>query len=91
MGEEYNYNQRLDIMFKHQEVIDVSKIVAECQDKWFNQTLTKIKGKDCLIQGHGQASGVYLQLGMASKLKGIYNWSLPQEVENFIEEVRLRL
>ncbi|MDP8247330.1 MAG: hypothetical protein P9M00_04275 [Candidatus Tritonobacter lacicola] len=55
------------------------------------QTLTKIKGKDCLIQGHGQASGVYLQLGMASKLKGMYNWSLPQEVENFIEEVKLRL
>ena len=55
------------------------------------QTLTKIKGKDCLIQGHGQASGVYLQLGLASKLKGIYNWSLPQEVENFIEEVKLRL
>ena len=55
------------------------------------QTLTKIKGKDCLIQGHGQASGVYLQLGLASKLKSIYNWSLPQEVENFIEEVKLRL
>ncbi len=42
MGEEYNYNQRMDIMFEHQEVIDVSKIVEACEDKWFNQTLTKI-------------------------------------------------
>ncbi|MDA3955072.1 MAG: cupin domain-containing protein [Bacteroidales bacterium] len=32
----------MDIKFKHQEVIDVSKIVDECQEKWFNQTLTKI-------------------------------------------------
>jgi mannose-6-phosphate isomerase-like protein (cupin superfamily) len=42
MEKKYDYKQQMDIKFKHQEVIDVSKIVDECQEKWFNQTLTKI-------------------------------------------------
>ena len=42
MDKKFNYNQHMDIKFKHHEVIDVSKIVEECQENWFNQTLTKI-------------------------------------------------
>jgi len=44
MEKKYNYNQQMDIKYKHQELIDVPKIVEECKEKWFNQTLTKING-----------------------------------------------
>ncbi|HTL82145.1 MAG TPA: cupin domain-containing protein [Bacteroidia bacterium] len=40
----YSYNQRMDIKFGHQELIDIPKVIAECTDKWFNQTLTKVNG-----------------------------------------------
>ena len=42
MDKAFNYNQRMDIKYAHQELIDVNKIVKECTDKWFNQTLTKV-------------------------------------------------
>ena len=42
MNKQFNYNQRMDIKYDHQELIDVNKIVDECTDKWFNQTLTKV-------------------------------------------------
>ncbi len=42
MKKKYNYNQQMDIKYDHQEVIDVPKIIEECSDKWFNQSLTKV-------------------------------------------------
>lgn len=42
MSKKYNYNQQMNIRFEHHEVIDVPQIVEECDEKWFNQTLTKI-------------------------------------------------
>lgn len=42
MGKQYNYTTNLDIKFKHLELIDVPRIVKECSDKWFNQSLTKV-------------------------------------------------
>jgi mannose-6-phosphate isomerase-like protein (cupin superfamily) len=36
------YNTHLDILFDHLQKIDVNAIVANCKDKWFNQTLTKV-------------------------------------------------
>ncbi len=42
MTNKYEYNQIMDVRFKHQELIDIATIVDECNDKWFNQTLTKI-------------------------------------------------
>ena len=42
MDKKYEYKQKMDIKFKHQEVIDVPKIIEECKEKWFNQTLTKV-------------------------------------------------
>lgn len=42
MEEQYNYVTKLDIKFDHLELIDVNKMVEECKDKWFNQTLTKV-------------------------------------------------
>ncbi len=40
--EKFDYNQQMDIRFKHHELIDIQAIIDECDDKWFNQTLTKI-------------------------------------------------
>ncbi|MGD8306265.1 MAG: cupin domain-containing protein [Ignavibacteria bacterium] len=34
----------MNIKYNHHEVIDVPKIVEECKEKWFNQSLTKING-----------------------------------------------
>ena len=42
MNNKYDYKQYMDIKYDHQEIIDVPKIVEECKDKWYNQTLTKI-------------------------------------------------
>jgi len=42
MKKQYEYNQLMDVKFEHQELIDISSIVDECDDKWFNQTLTRI-------------------------------------------------
>ncbi len=42
MKKKYNYNQQMDIKYDHQEVIDVPKIIEECSDKWFNQSLTRV-------------------------------------------------
>ncbi len=42
MTKDYDYTQQMDIRFKHQELIDISKIVSDCDQKWFNQTLTRI-------------------------------------------------
>ena len=42
MPEQYPYITRLDIRFRHFELIDIPSMVKECRDKWFNQTLTKV-------------------------------------------------
>jgi mannose-6-phosphate isomerase-like protein (cupin superfamily) len=42
MNEQFNYVTRLDVKFDHLQKIDVNQMVAECTDKWFNQTLTKV-------------------------------------------------
>src|ERR1700752_5531640 len=42
MEKEFNYVTKLDIKFKHLEKIDIPKMVKECKDKWFNQTLTQV-------------------------------------------------
>jgi mannose-6-phosphate isomerase-like protein (cupin superfamily) len=42
MENKYNYVTKLDIKFDHLDLIDVNKMVRECTDKWFNQTLTKV-------------------------------------------------
>ena len=42
MPQEYPYVTRLDVRFKHLEIIDIPAIVSECRDKWYNETLTKV-------------------------------------------------
>ena len=36
------YNINLDIKFNHLEKIDLNEIIASCNEKWFNQTLTQV-------------------------------------------------
>jgi mannose-6-phosphate isomerase-like protein (cupin superfamily) len=38
----FPYVTRLDVKFGPLELIDVQKMVVECTDKWFNQTLTRV-------------------------------------------------
>ena len=38
----FNYVTNLDIRYEHLERMDVSEMVRECTDKWFNQTLTQV-------------------------------------------------
>jgi mannose-6-phosphate isomerase-like protein (cupin superfamily) len=42
MEEKFNYVTKLDVKFDHLERIDVNRMVSECKDKWFNQTLTNV-------------------------------------------------
>jgi mannose-6-phosphate isomerase-like protein (cupin superfamily) len=42
MAEQYNYVTKLDVRFKHFDLIDIPAIVKETKDKWYNETLTKV-------------------------------------------------
>lgn len=42
MSENTKYNINLGIKYGHMELIDVPEIVANCREKWFNQTLTRV-------------------------------------------------
>jgi len=42
MEKQFDYVTKLDIKFDHLQRIDVSEMVKECKDKWFNQTLTQV-------------------------------------------------
>lgn len=42
MENKYNYVTKLDIKFKHLELMDVNKMVRENPHKWYNETLTKV-------------------------------------------------
>ncbi|MEJ2194620.1 MAG: cupin domain-containing protein [Ignavibacteriaceae bacterium] len=44
MSKLYDYTTKLNVKYKHFELIDISKIVEETKDKWFNQTLTEVNG-----------------------------------------------
>lgn len=39
---QFQYNQHMNVKYKHLEVIDVPQIVAENAEPWFNQTLTQV-------------------------------------------------
>lgn len=36
------YSTHSNIMFEHLQLIDISRIVNECTDRWFNQSLTVV-------------------------------------------------
>lgn len=48
MPDQFNYTTKLDIKFKHFELIDIPQMVEEVKDKWFNQTLTEVNS--CVVR-----------------------------------------
>ena len=48
MSEQYNYNINLDTKLGFLELIDIPALVAECHDKWSNQTLCQVN--DCVVR-----------------------------------------
>ena len=42
MSKAYPYTTRLDLKYKHLELIDIPQMVRECTDKWFNQSLVRV-------------------------------------------------
>ncbi len=44
MSIQYPYTTKLDIKYRHLELIDIPKMVKEVKDKWFNQTLSEVNG-----------------------------------------------
>lgn len=62
-----NYNQHMNVLYEHLELIDVPKIVAECTDKWFNQTLTKVNNS-------------VVRLGI---VEGEYHWHKHENEDEF--------
>ena len=67
MKDKFDYNQRMDIKYQHHELIDVPKIVEECKDQWFNQTLSKVN--DSVVR-----------LGI---IEGDYHWHKHENEDEF--------
>ena len=44
MSNQYPYTTKLDIKYKHFELIDIPQLAKQTTDKWFNQTLTEVNG-----------------------------------------------
>jgi mannose-6-phosphate isomerase-like protein (cupin superfamily) len=42
MSESVKYSIHTNVKYGHLELVDVPAIVAECTEKWFNQTLTRV-------------------------------------------------
>lgn len=42
MEKQFDYVTKLDVKFAHLERMDIPQMIAECKDKWFNQTLTQV-------------------------------------------------
>ena len=42
------YSINLDVKFAPLDLIDVAREAAECQQQWFNQTLTRVN--DCVVR-----------------------------------------
>jgi mannose-6-phosphate isomerase-like protein (cupin superfamily) len=58
MNNHFNYVTKLDVKFDHLQKMDVSQMVKDCSDKWFNQTLT-------------QVNEIVVRLGI---VEGEYHW-----------------
>jgi len=48
MNDENFYNINKDIRFKPLELIDIPKMLEDCSETWFNQTLCRVN--DCVVR-----------------------------------------
>jgi len=61
------YNINLDVKFGPLELIDVGRLAAECTERWFNQSLSRVN--DCVVR-----------LGV---LHGEFHWHKHDEEDEF--------
>ena len=61
------YNINLDAKYGFRQLIDVPGLVAECEHKWFNQTLCRVN--DCVVR-----------LGI---LEGEFHWHTHEKEDEF--------
>jgi len=61
------YNQHMNIAYDHHELIDVPKLIKDCKDEWYNQTLTKVN--DSVVR-----------LGI---IEGDYHWHQHENEDEF--------
>ena len=66
-SQQYPYATHLDIKFAPLSVVDVPALVAQCKDRWYNQTLCKVN--DSVIR-----------LGV---LQGEYHWHKHEKDDEF--------
>ncbi|MFG0257062.1 MAG: cupin domain-containing protein [Phycisphaerales bacterium JB043] len=64
---EYNYVQHMNILHGSCEVIDVPRLVSECTEDWYNQTLCKVNES-------------VVRLGV---LHGEYHWHKHEDDDEF--------
>ncbi len=74
-SEDYPYKTFLKILHGPLELIDVQKLVDNCKDKWWNQTLCKVN--DAVVR-----------LGI---VEGEYHWHEHKELDEFFYVVEGRL
>jgi len=48
MSQQQKYVINLDTRFSFLELIDIPKLINSCEEKWYNQTLTKVN--DCVVR-----------------------------------------
>lgn len=68
MAESVKYVIHENIQFNFLELIDVQKLVRECNDDWYNQTLCKVN--DCVVR-----------LGVFKR--GIFHWHKHEAEDEF--------
>jgi mannose-6-phosphate isomerase-like protein (cupin superfamily) len=67
MSKPQDYNINLDVQFGFLELIDVPRLISECKEKWFNQTLCQVN--DCVVR-----------LGV---MQGEFHWHKHEEEDEF--------
>ena len=66
-SDDYPYETRLDVLYEHLQVIDVSAVASSVTHPWFNQTLCRVN--DSVVR-----------LGV---VKGEYHWHKHDDLDEF--------
>jgi mannose-6-phosphate isomerase-like protein (cupin superfamily) len=67
MSETPAYSMHMNVLFEHLAKVDVPKLIRECEDPWWNQTLCQVN--DCVVR-----------LGI---IKGEFHWHQHEEEDEF--------
>ena len=61
------YNQHMNVLYQHLQLINVPELVANCKESWYNQTLTDVNGS-------------VVRLGI---VQGEYHWHKHENEDEF--------